>query len=169
MNATPAEPGKIYEFTMKTIDGKDRSLADYKGNVLLVVNTASLCGFTGQYDGLEELHRRFSSQGLSILAFPANEFGAQEPGPDADIKEFCRTKFSLSFDLFSKICVKGSGIHPLYAFLTGQSGFNGDIPWNFTKFIVDRKGAVAGRYPPTTEPTSGKLVSRIESLLKQSP
>lgn len=168
MNAPKAEPGKIYGFTMKTVDGKDRPLGDYKGRVLLLVNTASLCGFTNQYDGLEELHRHYGPQGLSVLAFPANNFGAQEPGPDAGIKEFCRTKFSVSFDLFSKISVKGDDIHPLYAFLTGESGFNGAIPWNFTKFLVARDGSVAGRFPPTTEPLSAQLTSRIEKLLGNS-
>src|SRR5262245_53190790 len=109
---TKAAPGKIYEFSVKTIDGKERSLSHYKGQVLLIVNTASLCGFTPQYDSLEALQQKYKDRGLRVLGFPANEFGAQEPGGNAEIKEFCRTKFSISFDLFEKIVVKGEGIHP---------------------------------------------------------
>lgn len=165
MSATEAPAGTIYGFTMKTIDGKDKPLADYKGKVLLIVNTASLCGFTPQYEGLERLHERYRDKGLCVLGFPANEFGSQEPGTDSEIQEFCRTKFSITFDLFSKIVVKGPGIHPLYKFLTTESGHNGDIPWNFTKFLVDKAGRVVGRFGPQVDPLSKPLTSKIEALL----
>ncbi|MBI3506841.1 MAG: glutathione peroxidase [Proteobacteria bacterium] len=160
-----AAPGKIYTFEMKSIDGKPKSLADYKGRVMLLVNTASLCGFTPQYDGLEELHKKYKERGLSVLGFPANNFGSQEPGKEGEIKEFCRTQFSIGFDMFSKISVKGADIHPLYAFLTKESGFNGDVPWNFSKFLVGRDGKVAARFGPDAEPASTSIVSKIEELL----
>lgn len=167
MSSAPktAATGAVYAFTMKTIDGKDKPLSEYKGKVLLLVNTASMCGFTPQYKSLEELYQRFKPRGLVILGFPANEFGAQEPGSDAQIKEFCLTRFALSFDLFSKIVVKGAGIHPLYQFLTTESGFNGAIPWNFTKFLVSRDGRVAGRFGPNVEPDSAELTKAVEALL----
>lgn len=166
--AKTAAPGAVYAFEMRTIDGKPKPLSDYKGRVLLLVNTASLCGFTPQYESLEKLHRRFKDRGLKVLAFPANEFGAQEPGTDLQIQEFCVTRFAVSFDLFSKIVVKGEGIHPLYRFLTSKSGFNGVIPWNFTKFLVDREGRVAGRFGPHEEPDSPAVVQAIEALLPGS-
>ncbi|HVA65709.1 MAG TPA: glutathione peroxidase [Elusimicrobiota bacterium] len=168
MKTTAAPAGKIYSFEMKTIDGRTKKLEDYKGQVLLVVNTASQCGYTPQYEGLEKLYERFRDKGLMVLAFPANEFGAQEPGTDAEISQFCRTKYSTTFDLFSKIRVKGEGIHPLYKFLTTESGHNGEIPWNFAKFLVGRRGAIADRFGPDTEPLSKTLVGRIESLLAES-
>lgn len=161
---TKAAAGKIYEFSAK-IGGKDKPLSDYKGRVLLVVNTASLCGFTPQYDALETLHQKFKDRGFAVLAFPANEFGAQEPGSNAEIKEFCRTKFSLSFDVFDKIVVKGEGIHPLYKFLTTESGHNGAIPWNFAKFLVGRNGEVAARFEPSTDPMGKTIVKKVEELL----
>ncbi|HVC08501.1 MAG TPA: glutathione peroxidase [Elusimicrobiota bacterium] len=168
MKTTAAPAGKIYSFEMKTIDGRTKKLEDYKGQVLLVVNTASQCGYTPQYEGLEKLYERFKDKGLKVLAFPANEFGAQEPGTDAEISQFCRTKYSTTFDLFSKIKVKGEGIHPLYKFLTTESGHNGEIPWNFAKFLVGRRGEIADRFGPDTEPLSKTLVGRIESLLAES-
>ncbi|MBI3551269.1 MAG: glutathione peroxidase [Elusimicrobia bacterium] len=164
-DAKAAPAGRIYSFTMKTIDGKDKPLSDYKGRALLVVNTASLCGFTPQYDSLEELHAKFKDKGLSILAFPANEFGKQEPGDNAEIKEFCRTRFSISFDLFGKIVVKGPGIHPLYRFLTTESGFPGEIGWNFAKFLVDRQGKVVARFGPEDDPAGKKVCGALEALL----
>ena len=161
----PAALGKIYSFEMKSIDGKPVSLSAYKGNVLLIVNVASLCGFTPQYDALETLYQRYKDKGLKILAFPANNFGEQEPGGDGEIKAFCRTKFSVSFDLFSKISVKSADIHPLYQFLTRESGLPGEIPWNFSKFLLDREGKVVARYGPSTEPLSKTLTNKIEELL----
>ena len=166
MAATPqAQAGKVYEFTVKTIDGKEQPLSTYKGQVALIVNTASLCGFTPQYEGLETLSEKYKERGLRVLGFPANEFGAQEPGSDAQIKDFCRTKFSVAFDLFSKIVVKGPSIHPLYKFLTTESGFNGDVTWNFEKFLVDRHGKVVGRFKPDEDPMGQKIVAAIEKAL----
>jgi glutathione peroxidase len=163
--ANPAAKGRVHEFTMKTIDGQQRKLSDYKGKVLLIVNVASECGLTPQYDGLERLHEKYAARGLRVLGFPANEFGAQEPGSDAQIKQFCTMKFGVKFDMFSKIVVKGPGIHPLYDFLTRQSGFDGEIEWNFGKFLVDQDGTVVARFDPETAPESKPVVSAIESLL----
>lgn len=157
--------GKIYEFEMKNIDGKPKKLADYKGHPVLVVNTASLCGFTPQYKDLEDLYKKYEGQGLKIAAFPANEFGAQEPGSDSDIKKLCMTKYAISFDLFSKITVKGDGIHPLYAYLTKDSGFPGDIEWNFSKFLVDKKGKVIGRFGPDANPAGKEIAAAVEKAL----
>ena len=159
--------GKIYEFEMKTIDGKPKKLSDYKGHPLLVVNTASLCGFTPQYTDLENLYKKYSEKGLRIAAFPANEFGAQEPGSDADIKKLCMTKYAVSFDLYSKIVVKGDGIHPLYQYLTKDSGFPGDIPWNFSKFLVDKKGKVVARFGPDANPTGKEIGAAVEKALAE--
>jgi glutathione peroxidase len=157
--------GKVYEFEMKTIDGKPKKLSDYKGHPLLIVNTASLCGFTPQYTDLETLYKKYAAQGLKIAAFPANEFGAQEPGSDSDIKKFCLTKYAVSFDLFSKIVVKGDAIHPLYQYLTKDSGFPGDIPWNFTKFLVDAKGKVVGRFGPDANPAGKEIAAAVDKAL----
>jgi glutathione peroxidase len=159
--------GKVYEFEMKTIDGKQKKLADYKGHPLLIVNTASLCGFTPQYVDLENLYKKYADKGFKIAAFPANEFGAQEPGSDADIKKFCMTKYSVSFDLYSKIVVKGDGIHPLYQYLTKESGFPGDIPWNFSKFLVDKKGRVVARFGPDANPTGKEIAAAVEKALAE--
>jgi glutathione peroxidase len=157
--------GRIYEFEMTNIDGKPAKLSKYKGHPLLVVNTASLCGFTAQYSDLEALYQKYQAKGLRIAAFPANEFGGQEPGTDADIKSFCMTKFALSFDLYSKISVKGPSIHPLYKYLTTEAGFNGDIPWNFSKFLVDKDGLVIGRFGPDANPVGKEISGKIEALL----
>lgn len=158
--------GKVYQFEMKTIDGKPQKLSVYKGHPLLIVNTASLCGFTPQYRDLQELYAKYKDRGLKIAAFPANEFGAQEPGSDAEIKSFCLTKFSVAFDLFSKIAVKGAGMHPLYQYLTKESGYPGDISWNFEKFLVGPDGVVRGRFTPDESPTGSKLTKAVEALLK---
>lgn len=157
--------GRIYEFEMPNIDGKPVKLSKYKGHPLLIVNTASLCGFTAQYTDLEALYQKYKDKGLRIAAFPANEFGAQEPGSDADIKSFCLTKFALSFDLYSKIAVKGPSIHPLYKFLTTESGFNGDIPWNFSKFLVSKDGLVVARFGPDANPSGKEIEGKVEALL----
>lgn len=157
--------GKIYEFEMKTGDGKTRTLADYKGHPFLVVNTASLCGFTPQYKDLQDLYAQYGPKGLRIAAFPANEFGAQEPGSDAEIKSFCLTKYALTFDLYAKIVVKGAGMHPLYQYLTKDSGFPGDIPWNFSKFLVDKKGKVVARFGPEDNPVGKTVTSAVEKAL----
>jgi glutathione peroxidase len=160
----------IYDFSAKTIDGKTRSLADYRGKVVLIVNVASECGLTPQYTGLEQLHEAYASKGLAILGFPANEFGAQEPGTDDQIQAFCSTKYGVKFDMFSKVKVKGAGIDPLFAFLTsGQDNpkFSGDIKWNFNKFLVGKDGAVIARFEPPVEPTSADVKGAIEKALGQ--
>lgn len=171
-SAKPAEgaktmDGTVLQFTMKLNDGKEKHLADYKGKVLLIVNTASECGFTPQYKGLEELYQKYKDRGFAILAFPANNFGAQEPGTDAQIKQFCTLKYSVTFPLFAKTSVKGADINPLYRFLTTQAGFDGDIKWNFNKFLVDRDGKVVARYDSGVTPSSETLVKEIEALLGQ--
>jgi glutathione peroxidase len=158
----------IHEFSEKTIDGKTRSLAEYRGKVVLVVNVASECGLTPQYKGLEELHETYGARGLAILGFPANEFGAQEPGTDPEIQTFCTTKFGVKFDMFSKVKVKGPGIDPLFAFLTSPTDnpkFAGDIKWNFNKFLVGKNGEVIARFEPPVEPTSADVKGAIEKAL----
>lgn len=145
----------IYDFSAKTLQGKDVSLADYRGKPMLIVNTASRCGFTPQYEGLEKLYREYREQGLVVLGFPCNQFGAQEPGTEDEIGAFCQTNYGVSFPMFAKIEVNGAGAHPLYDFLRAEkAGILGtrNIKWNFTKFLVDRGGKVAGRFAPTTKP-----------------
>jgi glutathione peroxidase len=152
-----------HEFSAKTITGLDKRLADYKGRVLLIVNVASQCGLTPQYDGLEALNKKYRDRGLRVLGFPANEFGAQEPGTDADIKSFCETRFNVSFDMFSKVKVKGDGIDPLFEWLTSETG--GDIKWNFGKFLVGKNGAILRRFEPTVEPNAPEVTKAIEEAL----
>lgn len=145
----------VYDFSAQTIDGKIKTLADFKGKVLLVVNTASQCGFTPQYKGLEALHRKYSGRGFAVLGFPSNQFGQQEPGADTEIAEFCEMNFGVTFPMFSKVDVNGTNAHPLYKYLTsakkGLLGSEG-IKWNFTKFLVGKDGTVTDRYAPTTKP-----------------
>ena len=157
--------GHIYEFEMAASDGKTVKLSKYKGHPLLIVNTASLCGFTPQYKDLQALYEKYKDKGLRIAAFPANEFGAQEPGSDAEIKSFCLTKYALTFDLYAKIVVKGAGIHPLYKYLTTESGFNGDIPWNFSKYLADKEGKLVARFGPDANPVGKEIAGKIEALL----
>ncbi|WP_304511162.1 glutathione peroxidase [Aquisphaera insulae] len=168
---TPSkEPASVLGFTVKDIDGKDVPLSKFKGKVCLIVNTASQCGYTPQYAQLEAIYEKYKDQGFEVLAFPANEFGTQEPGTNEQIKQFCSAKYKVSFPLFSKIVVKGKEIHPLYAFLTGHATdpkFSGDIPWNFTKFLVDRKGEVIGRFLPKDKPDSPELTAAIEKSLSE--
>jgi len=168
---TPSKkPTSVLDFTMKDIDGKDVPLAKFQGKVLLIVNTASQCGYTPQYKGLQEIYQKYKDQGFEILAFPANEFGAQEPGTDDQIKQFCSSRFQVTFPLFSKIVVKGKGIHPLYEFLTSESTdpkHAGPIPWNFAKFLVNRKGEVASRFEPGIKPDSTELNGAIEKALAE--
>jgi glutathione peroxidase len=154
-----------HSFSVKTITGTDTSLEAYHGKVLLIVNVASQCGLTPQYAGLEKLHEELGPKGLAILGFPANEFGAQEPGTNADIKTFCETKFGVKFDMFEKVKVKGDGIHPLFAYLTKDSPFAGDIKWNFNKFLVGKDGTVIGRFEPTVAPDAPELRAAIEKAL----
>ncbi len=160
-----ADSSPLYSFTMKTIDGKERSLAEYKGKVLLLVNVASQCGYTPQYKDLEEVYQKYSKSGFVVLGFPANNFGAQEPGTDEEIKEFCSTTYNVTFDMFSKISVKGEDQHPLYKYLTTQSPAPGEVKWNFQKYLVDREGVVAAMIPTKTKPTNADVMSKIEMLL----
>jgi glutathione peroxidase len=156
----------VYDFSATTIDGKSRKLADYRGKVLLVVNTASQCGFTPQYKGLEQLYTRFKDRGFAVLGFPSNQFGQQEPGADSDIAEFCELNYGVTFPLFSKVDVNGESAHPLFKHLTSsKKGFLGSqqIKWNFTKFLVDKNGAVVERYAPTTAPED--IAADIERAL----
>ena len=165
------KPTSVLDFKMNDIDGKPVDLAKFKGEVLLVVNTASRCGYTPQYKGLEAVYNKYKGQGFSVLAFPANEFGAQEPGTDSQIKEFCSSKYSVTFPIFSKIVVKGEGIHPLYQFLTAKETdpkFSGDIPWNFAKFLVNRKGEVIARFAPGDKPEGDKVTKAIETALAEA-
>jgi glutathione peroxidase len=153
----------IYDFTLKTIEGTTKSLADYKGRPVMIVNVASECGLPPQYEGLEKLHETYAAKGFAVLGFPANEFGAQEPGTDAEIQTFCTSKFGVKFDMFSKVVVKGAGIHPLFAFLTAAKG--GEIKWNFNKFLVGKDGNVVERFEPPVEPTSPEVIAAIEKAL----
>ena len=153
---------------MKRIDGTPTTLGDYKGSVLLLVNVASKCGLTPQYEALEGLHEKFSEKGLAVLGFPANEFGAQEPGSDAEISKFCKDKFSVKFDMFSKVVVKGEGQCPLYKYLTSKDTdpkFPGDITWNFEKFLIGKNGEIVARFAPRTKPDSEEVVKAIEAEL----
>ena len=157
-------PG-VYDFSATSLDGEDIALKRYEGQVLLIVNTASKCGFTPQYEGLEQLYRELSPRGFAVLGFPCNQFGAQEPGDAKQIAEFCETKYEVSFPMFAKIDVNGAGAHPLYKYLKGaKSGLLGSsIKWNFTKFLVDRAGKVVARHAPTAAPQG--LKKDIEALL----
>jgi len=147
----------VYDFSAQTLDGREARLSDYQGKVLLIVNTASKCGFTPQYEGLEALHKAHAGEGLAVLGFPCNQFGAQEPGDAKEIANFCSLTYDVSFPMFAKIDVNGPKAHPLYQYLTrekrGVLGTTG-IKWNFTKFLVDRKGSVVKRYPPTAKPAA---------------
>jgi glutathione peroxidase len=158
----------VHDFTAKTIDGAERALSDYRGKVLLVVNVASRCGLTPQYEKLEALYRRYEGRGLVVLGFPCNQFGAQEPGTEAEIKTFCSTKYDVTFPMFAKLDVNGASAHPLYAFLTSQPTQPegpGKISWNFGKFLVGKDGGVIARWAPTEDPTSPAVTSAIESAL----
>ena len=156
----------IYDIPVTAVDGRKTTLADYRGRPLLIVNTASQCGFTPQYKGLEELHETYGPQGLAVLGFPCNQFGAQEPGTEAEIATFCEKNFGVTFPLFAKVDVNGDAAHPLFEYLKkSKPGLLGSekIKWNFTKFLVDKDGDVVERFSPQTEPK--ELASAIEKLL----
>ena len=155
----------IYSFSAQSIEGQNRSLSDFKGKAILIVNTASRCGFTPQYQGLEALYKKYHSKGFEILGFPANNFMWQEPGSDSDIKQFCSLKYQVTFPMFSKVSVKGKDIHPLYAYLTSQPETKGEISWNFNKFLIDSEGKVVARFGSKTEPEDSELVKKLESVL----
>lgn len=159
----------IHTFTLNDIDGQDVALSAYQGQVLLVVNVASKCGFTRQYAGLEKLYEKYKGQGFAILGFPANNFLGQEPGTEAEIKSFCRLTYGVTFPMFSKISVKGKTIHPLYAFLTSKEEHpehGGAITWNFNKFLIGKDGRVIGRFGSRTEPEDPELAAAIEKALE---
>ncbi|MFO1478951.1 MAG: glutathione peroxidase [Turneriella sp.] len=157
----------IHEFSAATLGGKEKSLAEYKGKVVLIVNTASKCGFTPQYAGLEAIYEKYKDQGFVILGFPCNQFGAQEPGSETEIEQFCQVNYGVKFPMFGKIDVNGSNAHPLYKFLTSEKpGILGleAIKWNFTKFLIDKDGNPVKRYAPNTKPED--IAGDIEKLLK---
>lgn len=178
----------VYTFSYRSIEGKEASLSDYAGKVLLLVNTASKCGFTPQYEGLEKLYQDYADKGLVIIGFPCNQFGDQEPGTNDDVQEFCKARYGVTFPLSQKVDVRGEGTIPLYQYLTGNTVFEGlgkgakaktlelflkakygkeyadnSIKWNFTKFLIDREGNIVGRYEPTVEPAD--LEPKIKELL----
>lgn len=162
---TVAEQKNVYDFAMKTIDGKERPLSEYRGDVLLVVNVASKCGYTPQYKDLQAVYEKYRDRGFRILAFPANNFGGQEPGTDEEIMEFCETNYNVTFDMFSKISVKGEDQHPLYRYLTTESPFPGEVKWNFQKYLVDRKGNIVAMFPSKVNPTDKEVQQQLEALL----
>ena len=169
MSSAAFAASSVHEFTMDAINGTPTPLANFKGKVLLVVNVASQCGYTYQYEGLQALYLKYKDQGLVVTGFPANNFGAQEPGSNAEIGAFCKSKFGVTFPMFSKISVKGSDKAPLYQFLTDKNAnpkTGGEIPWNFTKYLVDRDGKVLARFDAPVEPESKELTSAIETALK---
>ena len=155
----------LTDFSANTLDGAEKSLADYKGQVVLVVNTASKCGFTPQYEGLQKLHEQYGDKGLAIVGFPCNQFGSQEPGNAEEIGSFCQRNYGVTFQMMEKIDVNGSNAHPLYEWLKSETGglLGGKIKWNFTKFLVGKDGRVLERYAPTTKPE--KLAGDIEKAL----
>ena len=169
MSAGSLSASNIYNFSLPSIDGKPMPLSEFKGKVVLMVNVASQCGYTPQYKGLEALYEKFKAQGLVILGFPANNFGAQEPGTNEEIKTFCTRNYSVTFPMYAKVSVKGNDQTPLYKYLTteGDPTHSGDVKWNFTKFLVDRNGNVVQRFEPAVAPDSPEVTTAVEKLLKQ--
>ena len=173
VNVSAAEKGSekvppVLNFNMKRLGGKEASLSQYQGKVVLIVNTASECGLTPQYETLQGLHEKYAPQGLAILGFPANEFGAQEPGTNPEIAEFCKTNYGVEFDMFAKVVVKGQGQCPLYQYLTSKETnpkFAGPITWNFEKFLIGRNGEVVARFAPRVKPDSAEVLQAIEAEL----
>ena len=164
--ALTANAESLYDIPLKSIDGKDVSLNDYKGKVMLIVNVASKCGKTPQYAQLEELNKEFKKEGLAVLGFPCNDFGGQEPGTLDEIKEFCSTKYKVTFPMFDKVVVKGADKHPLYQILSGpESPFPGDVKWNFGKFLVGRDGKILKRFEPGVKPDAPEVTDAIKAAL----
>jgi glutathione peroxidase len=153
----------VLDFTVKGIDGQEMKLDAYKGKVLLIVNVASRCGYTPQYDGLQAIYKKYQEKGFEVLGFPANNFGGQEPGTNEEIKTFCQTKFDVSFPLFAKISVKGADIHPLYQHLTNKAG---DVTWNFNKFLIGKNGEIIQHFESSDSPDGEVVISAIEKALK---
>jgi glutathione peroxidase len=161
-----ARAESIYDIKLKDIDGKDTTLNAYKGKVLLIVNVASKCGFTPQYKGLEALHQKYKDNGFTVLGFPCNQFGGQEPGTNEEIKQFCSTKYSVTFPLFDKIEVNGDNRHPLYVALAGEkSPFPGNIKWNFNKFLIGKDGKILKRFESRATPESPEVTQAVEAAL----
>jgi glutathione peroxidase len=159
----------VYDFTLKDAKGKDVKLEEFRGKVVMLVNVASKCGYTPQYDGLQKIYERYRDQGFTVLGFPANNFGAQEPGTNEEIQEFCRINYGVTFPVFSKISVKGDDKHPLYKYLTERETnpeFAGDIKWNFNKFLVGRDGRILARFDSGDKPEDAKVTQAIEQALK---
>ena len=165
LTLAPARADSPLTGEMKKIDGSAVDLGSYKGKVVLVVNVASRCGYTGQYAGLQKLHEQYKDKGLVVLGFPANEFGAQEPGTDGQIAEFCSSKYGVTFDMFSKVVVKGPGKVALYKTLTESANPPGEVSWNFEKFLIGKDGRVVGRYKSAVAPDDAKLIGAIEAEL----
>jgi glutathione peroxidase len=158
----------VYDFRMSDIDGHEVSLSDYRGKVVLIVNVASKCGYTYQYEGLEDLYGRYKDKGLVVLGFPSNDFLGQEPGTSQDIKEFCSLTYGVSFPMFEKIKVRGLGVDPLYRYLTGKATnpeYGGRVTWNFNKFLVGRDGRIVGRFDTREEPLSDRVIQAVEAAL----
>lgn len=168
--AGAAPAGRIFQGTLNRLDGSPQDLADYNGQVLLVVNVASKCGLTKQYEGLERLYARYKDRGFAVLGFPSNDFKNQEPGSNAEIAEFCRATYGVQFPMFEKIRVLGPDAHPIYQQLTSlPAPIGGPIEWNFQKYLVDRRGRVVEKFSPRTEPDDPALIAKIEALLAEAP
>lgn len=166
MTALAVSAQSLYDIKLKDIDGKDTTLAAYKGKAVLIVNVASKCGYTKQYSGLEATYQKYKDQGLVILGFPCNQFGGQEPGTNEEIKEFCSSRFNVTFPLFDKIEVNGANRHPLYVALAGKnSPFPGDIKWNFNKFLIGKDGKILKRFDSGVKPDAEELIQAVESAL----
>lgn len=157
----------IYDFDLNSISGDEVSLSEFEGNVLLIVNTASECGYTPQYEELQELYETYNDEGFYVLGFPANNFGGQEPGSDEEIAQFCELNYGVTFPMFSKISVKGDDQHPLYSYLTQVENpdFTGEIGWNFEKFLIDRNGNIVRRFKSNVTPTGDELTESLKELL----
>lgn len=171
-NPSPSEPpnvSSVYDFKIKNIDGSEVKLEAYKGKVVMIVNTASKCGYTPQYEQLQAVYEKYKDQNFVILGFPANNFMGQEPGTDTEIKEFCTLKYKVTFPMFSKISVKGADQHPLYTFLTNEKsnpGFSGEIGWNFEKFLLGKDGKTIARWKSNVKPDDSQVIEAIEKALK---
>lgn len=170
LTAASGFAASVYDYTLKSIGGKPKSLSDFKGDVVLLVNVASRCGYTPQYEGLESLYKKYKDQGLVIVGVPANNFGGQEPGTNEEIQTFCKSKYGVTFPMMAKVSVKGEDKTPLYQYLTDKSAnpqTGGEIQWNFTKFLVGRDGKILSRFDSKVAPDNPELVSAVESALKK--
>ncbi|WP_246068258.1 glutathione peroxidase [Fodinibius sediminis] len=168
LSTAEAPADSVHDFSLSSIDGEETALSQYEGKVLLIVNTASECGFTPQYEGLQALYEKYSDEGLVVLGFPANNFGGQEPGTDEEIKRFCKVNYEVTFPMFSKISVKGDDQHPLFSYLTSAENpdFRGEIKWNFEKFLIDKEGKLSRRFRSDVKPQSNEILKAIDSALE---